>query len=249
MAPFIASNPGIPNNPTGPNQFFSSDKIYTPAFQIPYYQQDRANLRRQGEAYKNRQFKSPYEGQQNDLFDLMSAQARGEGPSVAENALRQATDRNLSQMMAAGASQPGQANPAMQRSLLYQGGQMGQEAGMNASMLRAQEMQQARQSLAQALSEQRQQDMQFQQLNDQMVSFYTQQGLGLNAAQAAANMDLQKLQGQNYQQKLASDIQAAASTKSFFGSIFSDRRLKQDEINADHDIHEFLDSLEESDGL
>lgn len=100
-----------------------------------------------------------FRNQQQTLAGQLSAQAAGQGPSLAMNQLRQGTDRNIQQAMAMAASQRG-ANPAL--ALRQLGGQVvmaNQQAASDAANLRAQEQMAAREQLGGVLSGARTQDI------------------------------------------------------------------------------------------
>lgn len=75
----------------------------------------------------------------------LQAAARGEGPSVAQGLLRQATDDQLAQAMALGAAQQGQGlgYGAALRQIADQRARIGQQSAAQAALLRAQEQQTA----------------------------------------------------------------------------------------------------------
>lgn len=175
-----------------------SPYIYAPAFEVPHYQQTR--------------------GQYGDLISQLQAQAAGEGPTIAQRQLQMGTERNISQLMSALASGAGfQPSGATQRAGTQQAAQARQQAVMDTSILRAQEMLSGRQALASAL----------------------QQMSGLDIAQAEASMALQQL--------LAGGIRAhsreATSRRSSIVKMFSDEDLKKNIVKTEKDIQEFLDFL------
>lgn len=138
------------------------------------------------------------------LTQMLQDQAMGNGPSIAQQQLQQATDRNVAQAMALGQSQRGGAQGGALRNIATNQAQIGQQMAGDSAMLRLQEMMQARGMLGQHLGGMRGQDIGFATnqaqaglqglgLNDQMVQFYTQQGLGLDKTQMEANLKMQEM--------------------------------------------------------
>lgn len=97
--------------------------------------------------------------QTQSLADALAAQARGEGPSIAQNQLRQATDRSLAQTLAAAQAAPG--NPVLAaRNAMNQQAQINRGAAMDSAMLRNQEQLNAQGQLGSVLNSMRGQDLQ-----------------------------------------------------------------------------------------
>lgn len=82
-----------------------------------------------------------------EISKALSERALGRGPSLAEAQLRSATNRNLSQQLAAAASMRGRNVGATQRQLLQQQGEAGRNLAQDSAVARMQE-QQAAQSQA-----------------------------------------------------------------------------------------------------
>jgi hypothetical protein len=152
---------------------------------------------------------SAAEGQQQQLIQMLMDQANGKGPSIAQDMLKQASDRNMQQTAAMMASQRGAGAQAGAYNAAVQGGNAGQQLASDSSMLRLQEQLQARGMLGNVLGQTRGQDisaaqdtvaaqLQGQQLNDQLVQFYTQQGNSLEQANRQAQIDLQNLREKSY---------------------------------------------------
>lgn len=105
---------------------------------------DRA--RRQDELLNRR------EGDINQLLAMLQQGAQGQGPSVAQEQLRQAQGRNVAQAQAlARSARPGQAGLA-QRLAAQQAGRAGSEIAGQSALLRAQEQLQNRQLLSTLLA-------------------------------------------------------------------------------------------------
>lgn len=142
-------------------------------------------------------------GQQSQLSQMLMDQAMGRGPSIAQAQLQQATDRNMSQALALGASQAsGMRGAGALRGIQNQQAQIGQQMAADSGLLRLQEQMQARGMLGQQLGNMRGQDiglatsqagLQQNQhaLNDSAVQFYLSQGMNLAQAQMAARMNMQ----------------------------------------------------------
>lgn len=95
-----------------------------------------------------------------DYINMLQAAARGEGPSVAQAQLRQATDANIANAYSMAASTRGGGSYALaQRTAQQQAAQANQAAAAKAAELRAQEIWAARSGLGDAWAQQRAQDM------------------------------------------------------------------------------------------
>jgi hypothetical protein len=95
---------------------------------------------------------------QQSVADILMRQARGQGPSVAEQQLRASTDRNINMSRAmANSASPGQ-QAMMQRLAMQQAGGANQAAAQQAAQLRAQEQLAATGQLGQVYGGMRAQD-------------------------------------------------------------------------------------------
>lgn len=124
---------------------------------------------------------------QMSLADQLQAQARGEGPSLAQMQLQRGTDQAIGNQLAFARSGRGMANPALaMRQAQQQIGSIGQAQALDAAMARLQEQRTAQQQLGGLLESGRGQD----------VKLETAQGeLGLTASlanQAAFNANQQR---------------------------------------------------------
>lgn len=153
---------------------------------------------------------------QSALVDALMRQATGQGPSVAQSQLQQATDRNMKQAMAMAASTQ---QPGALRQLAYQRGDIAQQGAAQSAELAMAEQLAARNQLGQVLAGARGQDIglatgnaQLQQgqqkLNDDMVKFYVAAGMSLDQAQQQAAMELERLRMQGQLGFEALDLQA-----------------------------------------
>ena len=114
---------------------------------------------------------SQFAARQAALVEGLEARAAGKVPSIAEMQLAQERDRQIAAQMAAVAGTSGRASPLVQRQLMQQRAQAGQEMGRQAAIMRAQEQLASQQLLGQTLAGARGQDIE-------------RSGLELTAAQA-----------------------------------------------------------------
>jgi len=162
--------------------------------------------------------------QQTQNIDALTAQSQGQGPSLSQNMLQDATDRNIKQIQGSVASQRGVPVGQAARTIAYATGAAGQQSASDAANMRLQEQMAAREQLTNALAQTRGQssatgqgatsarmdataktgDMQgnvrSQDLNSQQMATQDkqyQQGLSSNISEAdrAANMNLESLKG------------------------------------------------------
>lgn len=139
-----------------------------------------------------------FQGQQMALAGDLLAASRGQGPSVAQEQLRQGTQANLAATVAAANSTRGPGGAAQAGQLAARQAMAGQQMASDAGLLRAQEIAQARGQLAQVAGQGREQDMALEQQRQQIALQYIQ--MGLTEAQAAqqAAMDMERLTQQSY---------------------------------------------------
>lgn len=98
-----------------------------------------------------------YAQRQRNLANALEAASRGEGPSIAQDQLKQATDRTMAQAQAQAQSGRGMNAAMAARAAMQAQGQAGQEAAGQSAQLRAQEQVQARGELQQAITNARSQ--------------------------------------------------------------------------------------------
>lgn len=167
---------------------------------------------------------------QQQLIQQLQAQARGEGPSIAQAQLRKASEENVANsaaMMASGRG-PGAAGAAYQTA--NKAGDIGQKMAGDSAMLRLQEQMQAQNMLAGVTGQMRGQDLSSQQLNlqqtsmnDDLVKFYTQAGLSLEQAQQQAQQALQEMRAKQQIEfeKIKMDASKTQSGASGLGAMLS----------------------------
>jgi hypothetical protein len=162
------------------------------AFDLPEYAQGQKQMSDMLSGYQTRQ--SAFgptdifrEGQLAQIQALQQ-QAAGQGPSLAQLQLQQATNRNLAQQMAAtAAGSAPNAGLALRQGLL--GGAMAsQGAAGQSAQLRLQEQMDAQSQLANALQSGRGQDISFMSANDQAVQNILNQYLQQQQQERAAKI-------------------------------------------------------------
>ena len=187
------------------------------AFQDPRAEQNRAMLQGRLAGIEGRGMDDPFRQGQLTLAEQLAAQARGEGPSLAQMQLREGTDRNLAQALAMQATAGG--NPALaQRGIAQQRSDIGQQAAMQSGQTAMQEQMIARQQLAGVLGQGRAGEQQQMALNDQMVRHFIDAGLSIDEAQFAANMELERLRGQ---QSMAVNLGNVQANAQMFGGLLN----------------------------
>lgn len=259
------------------------------AYQIPNAAYNRRQLASQ--AYAAGQQRAPQMGpldqsqsnewraSQTRLADLLTNQAQGWGvPTAAQGQLQRATDSNIAQAMALGASQRGAGHGGALRAIANQTAGIQQQAAGDSAQLRLQEQQGAQNQLGQLLTGARGQDlsqagmaqqgamanqsasMQQQQLNNQMVQYFTSMGMNLDQAQQAAAQAMDAAKAQRFGLAKGLAIQAQAQQNQMIGAAlsaggaavgsaatsYSDERLKKDVKPADEKTYSFLDALNAS---
>lgn len=158
-----------------------------------------------------------FRAQQSALGAQLLAQSRGEGPSLAQNQLKAATDRNLAQSMAMAASQRGASPGLAMRGMQQQQAGLQSQAARDAATLRIQEQLQAQQALGQVVGQARQQDVGLAQSQADLKQ------------QAAINNQRARLDQAQLNQQAASGYRTAATglqTNDF------DRRMREEEMKA-----------------
>ena len=129
---------------------------------------------------------------QQNLLTQLAAQAQGQGPSLASEQLKQATNRNLAQQMAALASQRGGNTSLAQRGLSQQAALAGQDVASQSALLRAQEQLSAQQQLAGLSSQMRGQDIGLAQSQAELAQQAGLSGMNLRAQEAAQRAQLEQ---------------------------------------------------------
>lgn len=129
---------------------------------------------------------SGFRANQQELISRLEALSKGQGPSLAAEQLRQATDRNMRQQ--ASIAQTGRGNAALagiQASNMS--GMLGQQAASDAAVARIAEQQMALQMLGQNIGQGRTQDQDLSQFNALQTNFRDQ--FNVEAQLRARGMD------------------------------------------------------------
>lgn len=126
----------------------------------------------------NQRPQEEFRNQQEALASQLMAQTQGQGPSLAQSQLKQATDRNISQQMAMAASQRGATAGQGLRQVAQNAAMANQQAAQQSADLRMQEQMAAQQQLAGVAGAAREQD----------IGLATNQA-GLQQQTALANQD------------------------------------------------------------
>jgi len=179
----------------GQSGAFGSRNTFNPA-SAPLNTQQFAGAIKSSQDVSNRNFQN-----EQALAEALQAQTRGQGPSLAQSQLQQATNRNIAQNAGLIASQKG-INPALATRAIAQNAAMtGQEMAGQSGLLRSQEQLGAQQQLGGVLGTLGGQSLEQQQLfqsanaaQNQALLGQTNQQNQLNAARAQ--------QGAEYGQKI-----------------------------------------------
>jgi hypothetical protein len=190
-----------------------------------------------------------------ELFDTLASRVRGEAPSVAEQQFSRSLEQGVAAQQAQAAA--GGFNPAAQRAASYNIGGLTQGSARDAATLRAQEQQSAEQLFAQALSQQRGQDIQQQQVENQYRLGYEQMGFNRDQAASLAKQELERLRLQEFgiradasagnaqrkQKAVGGVLEGVASAAPAILGLFSDVNLKKDIKDGNDSAKAFLDAL------
>ncbi len=158
-----------------------------------------------------------FRAQQATLANQLAAQAAGQGPSLAQSQLQQATNRNVAQSMALAASQRGATAGQGLRSLAQQTSNINQQAAQQSADLAMQEQMAARQQLAGVAAAGREQDIGLATSQAGLTQQTSLANAGFTQQAALANQDagnqFQLQQAQlNQQAGLANQQSALAQT-------------------------------------
>jgi hypothetical protein len=199
------------------------------------------------------------QGNMRNFEDMLMAQYQGQGPSLAQNQYRQNVDQNIKAALAIG-----NRSPAAMRSAQYSVGDMNAQAANQSAQIRAQEQMMAGQMLQQQQAQIQSGVLEQQKANDQLVQYYTSQGLSLDQAQWAAQMELENMKGQqhlgaqsiankigapgggggNFWGNLTGGVLQAGSTLGAASIMASDKKLKREIRNVPkEDLDEFLTKI------
>ena len=134
------------------------------------------------------------------LAGMLMNQATGQGPSLAQEQLKQATQTNVANQMAMAGQTRGE-NPAMQGyQSAQQAGQLNQQAAGQGVQAGIQERLGAMGQLGQTYGQIGGQGMQQQQMNNQLQEYFTSQGMSAEQAQLQAQIAQQQMLAGSYGQ-------------------------------------------------
>lgn len=213
------------------------------------YRQDRVDIRTSPTLNTSRA--DQFRDQQMALAGDLLAASRGEGPSVAQEQLRQGTEGNLAAAVAAANSVRGAGAAAGAGQLIAGRTNAGQQMASDAALLRANEMTQARGQLGQVLGQGRGMDLdtananlqaqqETQRQKDVMTLEFMRMGMDEAQAQLQADLEMERLRQAAYEaqaernQDLFSSLSGAAG--SMLGAAACDERVKQDVVRLDTDV-------------
>lgn len=154
-----------------------------------------------------------FRGGQAQLVSDLQAQAAGNGPSLAQDQLRQGTDRNIAQAMALQASQRGTNAASGMRNIAQNTALANQQAAQQAATLRVQEQLAGREQLGNVLGAARGQDIGLASTDAQLLqqANMANQATGLDASKANQAANLQAAmsnQNASLQQQNLNDAQS-----------------------------------------
>lgn len=238
------------------DNFQIAGSIDPDAFRLP----GEAGFRTRASSTFARQPKRLLGEEAQSTLNLLQQQAQGQGPSIAENILRQGADEAVSQQLALAsqASRSGDTGLAL-RSGAQNAATIQQGAARDAGTLRAQEILAAREQLANFIGQQQQQQLAENAALEQRKQFYESLGFNRDAAIAQAKIDLEKTRAgiavqekgiqagvginntQSQNQLLAAGIQAGGAA--LVGLLSSDENVKENVEDADDLTKDFLDKI------
>lgn len=188
------------------------------AFTDPYSQQT-INQLQSGLSNVSQYGQNPYSSQQTALINALQGQASGTTPSIAQQALRQETDRNIQQQMGALASNRSVGAGLAARLAGQQGAQLQQQAVGQRALAQAQEKLQAQSNLANMLSQAQQGNLAGQQLQANMQQYYQNALMQKAEADRQARIQQQQLGMQNVQGTQGLAAQSAANRQQLIGTV------------------------------
>lgn len=165
--------------------------------------------------------------QQQEFANQMKQQAAGQGPSLANELLKNSVQQQTSQANALAASQQGNINAGLAtRNAQQMAGQAGQAAAAQGAQMRQGEQMQAQQMLGGQLNTMSGQGQQAQQFKDQLDA-------GIKSENVKAANDM-------FGNVFGGIMKGASAIGS---AVASDERVKKDIKPGEHDIKSFLDNL------
>lgn len=208
-----------------------------PTIATGQFSQDRARgleARRQAQAARGLGLQS--RGEQVQHLNRLKLAAQGHGPSAAQTQLATGRDAAIRSALALAGS--GRNAPGAYRQAVSTGAQLSQQAGRDATQLRAQEQIQARQELGQMTQALRGQDMQLRgqdQASRQLEQARAAQAAGMAQAQAQMAQQQMSINDQaqaRYEQLLAQGYSQAAAQRMALEQLRAQQSLGVQGINA-----------------
>lgn len=188
------------------------------------------------------------EGQARDasgrLLTALEAQATGKAPSIAEAQMRQTSDRNLAQQLAAAQAARGGNIAAQQRQLTQAQGVAGRQLAQDSAIARLQERNQAQQMLgSQALSQQQVSGTRaMDALSGVEQAIYAPKTARQQASLAQLGSDTQiNLARRGERSSLVGGLLGGAGA--IGGALVSDKNMKKDVKSAKGSTSKLLDAL------
>lgn len=202
-------------NPYKADQYTYNDKAFRAdtGFQSNLWNQlNNAKNTQVPAAYIQQGAQDQFRNQQQTLAQALLAQSQGQGPSLAQSQLQQATDRNLQQALALQASQRCASAGQGLRNIGMQAANINQQAAQQSAALRMQEQMAAQQQLGGVLESGRGQDIGLAVNQAQLNQQAQIQQAQLQAQQAQAYMQM-------LQQQKEADRQAAIELERLRGNM------------------------------
>jgi hypothetical protein len=215
-------------NRRNPQQWSNADPNYQPEYGAGTGGNE-AMSRLQQQAMANQGMAGQFGGQQQSAYDMYAAQARGEGPSLAQEQLKQATSQNVANQQAMMAQGRGGNIAGMSRAAAAAGAGAQAAGNQQAAQLRAQEQLAAMGGMADMANTQAQMNMQQQLAYEQMLQ--QSQMAQMDASQQQNQFQLQR----DFAQQQANRDFGLGIADRFIGggmgaaqtaAMFSDERVK-----------------------
>lgn len=258
----------------GVKGFFSGTNRAAEAEKGPYGGINEDNFALQGADAREQQYQQLIQGlqgqyapqasadaytsqRQQALIDMLGAQARGEGPSMANLAAEQASQRGVSQQQAMLASGRGNQAGAARAAAQQAGALQGSIAG-NAAQARVQEQLGAQNALGNALNAYRGQNQQLalanqqaemgnRQLQQSGIQNLLAQSLQQAGMQQQGGMGLEAQRTQRYMGAMGAPTQNEQLMQGIIGGasmLFSDERLKENIEDGDEAANTLMRGLQ-----
>lgn len=222
-APLITTNPAVKLGIDAADEIGIGDYL-DPRVNIPDYQPDAYNFR-----FDNRDFEGRFadalnqgvpdrrRGDRDFLFSTLRDRVSGQAPSVAEQQLMRGIEQSQAQQFAQAASRG--FDPAAFRAASINASAANQNLARDAATLRAQEQQSAEALFAQALAQERAQDIQEQQTLNQLTLGYEQVGFNRDQAASLARQALEETRLREFLGRIGAEQGAAQNRTQLLGAL------------------------------